>query len=91
MQQVIYQIGEHELRQMWREVISAAKGELQAEIFAQNTEIFHSADAVCKRYAINRSTLHRWSKRQYLVPVQVGGKIRYKESDLRRVLEGGGK
>lgn len=75
---------------MMAESIANAKAELHAEITARNTEVYHSADAVCRRIGVDRSTLWRWSKRQYLVPVQVGGKIRYKESDLRRILEGGG-
>jgi predicted site-specific integrase-resolvase len=31
---------------------------------------------------VDRSTLYRWKKRGYLVPIQIGGKVRYKRSEI---------
>ena len=37
---------------------------------------------------VNPSSLWRWRKRGYLVPAEIGGKRRYKMSDIRRILNG---
>jgi predicted site-specific integrase-resolvase len=37
---------------------------------------------------ISETTLWRWNKIGYLVPINIGGKRRYKMSDVRRILEG---
>lgn len=37
---------------------------------------------------IDLSTLWRWNKDNYLCPIKVGGKTRYKMSDVKRILEG---
>ena len=37
---------------------------------------------------VSQSTLWRWQKAGYLVPLNVGGKRRYRMSDVRRILEG---
>ena len=35
---------------------------------------------------VNVSTLHHWNKKNYLCPVKVGSAVRYKKSDLNRIL-----
>lgn len=37
---------------------------------------------------VNQSTLWRWKKAGYLVPIQVGGQSRYKADDINAILEG---
>lgn len=65
------------------------------EVLTKNTEktkeTLHSIDEVSKKFGVDRSTLWRWAKNGYLTPIRVGGKPRYKESDLTRLLEGGRK
>ena len=36
---------------------------------------------------VDKSTLWRWSKQNYLVPIEVGGKRRYRMSDIKKILE----
>ena len=38
---------------------------------------------------VDLSTLWRWAKRGYLVPVEIGGKRRYKMSEIKSILNGG--
>lgn len=38
---------------------------------------------------VSKTTLWRWEKLGYLVPVRVGGGNRYKYSDIQRIMEGG--
>lgn len=37
---------------------------------------------------VSKSTLWRWEKSGYLVPINVGGQCRYKTSDINEILEG---
>jgi len=37
---------------------------------------------------VSNSTLWRWEKSGYLVPINVGGQSRYKTSDINEILEG---
>ncbi|MFA6767881.1 MAG: helix-turn-helix domain-containing protein [Parabacteroides sp.] len=37
---------------------------------------------------IDPSTLWKWGKAGYLVPIRVGGKKRYKLSDIKKIYEG---
>jgi hypothetical protein len=63
--------------------------ELEQLVMDANTETFPSADQVTKILDVDRSTLWRWGKQGYLVPIEVGGKRRYRMSDIKRILEGG--
>ena len=37
---------------------------------------------------VSRMTLHRWEKTGYLVPIHNGKMLRYRENDVRRIMEG---
>ena len=67
-----------DLRQFHQEVIADTKKELEAQI----------AEQVCEMLDVDPSSLWRWRKRGYLVPAEIGGKRRYKMSDIRRILNG---
>lgn len=51
-----------------------------------NTETYLSAAKVAKMLDISESTISRWGKRNYLLPIKVGGKRRYRRSDVERLL-----
>lgn len=51
-----------------------------------STETYPSAKRVSEILEVDRSTLWRWAKCGYLVPIEVGGKRRYKMSDVKRIL-----
>lgn len=38
---------------------------------------------------ITLSTLWRWERENYLMPVKQGGKVLYKQSDIDRIINGG--
>ncbi len=38
---------------------------------------------------VSSVTLWRWKKMKYLVPIIVGGKCKYRMSDIRQIMEGG--
>nr|WP_319512239.1 helix-turn-helix domain-containing protein [uncultured Draconibacterium sp.] len=65
--------------------------ELEEAITSEKTETYPSARTVCEMLDVNHSTLWRWAKRGYLVPINVGDKNRYRMSDIKKILEGGRK
>lgn len=78
-----------DLKEWHREVIENTKKELEGIITDANTETYPSAEKVCEILDINKTTLWRWEKKGYLVPANVGGKRRYKMSEIKAILEGG--
>ena len=72
------------------ELIKRTRQELEQLNTDANTETYPSAKKVAELLDVDKSTLWRWAKVGYLVPINVGGKRRYRMSDVKRILEGGG-
>ena len=68
--------------------VNKTKKELEQQITDANTETYPSRQKVAEILDVNLSTLHRWQKQGYLIPVEVGGKRRYRMSDVKKILEG---
>ena len=77
-----------DLRRFHQEVIADTKKELEAQIAEDKGERYLSIKQVCEILDVDPSSLWRWRKRGYLVPAEIGGKRRYKISDIRRILNG---
>lgn len=69
-------------------LIADAKRELEQLITDQNAETYPSREKVMEMLGVCEATLWRWAKNGYLVPLNVGGKRRYRMSDVKRILEG---
>lgn len=78
-----------DLRTFSNELIQSTKKELEAEVIAQQNESYLTRLETCDFLKVDQSTLHRWSKRGYLMPVEMGGRRLYRKSDLQRILNGG--
>ena len=70
-------------------LIAETKRELEQLITDQKAETYPSREKVMEILGISSATLWRWQKIGYLVPLNVGGKRRYRMSDVRKLLEGG--
>lgn len=70
-------------------LISQTKKELEAELIASQSESYKTRLETCDFLKVDQSTLHRWAKRGYLMPIEMGGRRLYKMSDLKRILNGG--
>lgn len=77
-----------DLRRFHQEVIADTKKELEAQIAEDRGERYLSIKQVCEILSVDASTLWRWRKRGYLLPAEIGGRRRYKMSDIRRILNG---
>lgn len=67
--------------------VKKTRKELEQQITDANTETYPSPDQVAKMLDVDKSTLWRWRKQGYLVPIEIGGKRRYKMSDVKKILE----
>jgi hypothetical protein len=68
--------------------ICKTRKELEQQITDANTETYPSRQKVAEILDVDLSTLHRWNKSGYLCPIEVGGKRRYRMSDIRKIMEG---
>jgi len=76
----------NDLKQFALDIIQYTKQELEDLVIAQKSEAYVSRQRACEMLDVDACTLWRWAKRNYLVPATVGGKKRYKMSDINRLL-----
>jgi prophage antirepressor-like protein len=69
--------------------VNQTRKELEQLITDANTETYPSIEQVSKILDVNKTTLWRWGKQGYLVPIEIGGKRRYKMSDINKILNKG--
>ncbi len=69
--------------------IQQTKGELEDAIASEKQESYLGAQQVCDMLDVNMTTLWRWENKGYLVPAKVGGKRRFKYSEVKNILDGG--
>lgn len=77
-----------ELLEMVDYCVQSTRKKLEQQITDANTETYPSPDQVAKILEVDKSTLWRWRKQGYLIPIEVGGKRRYRMSDVKKILEG---
>ena len=70
----------------FRSVIKEVRDEFEREILTKKTETYATPDEASVQLRVDRSTLWRWAKTGYLIPIEVGGKILYKQSDIDIIL-----
>ena len=67
-------------------LIDKSKKELEEAVIADKAENYPTPNQVSEMINVDLSTLWRWKKKGYLVPIEVGGKRRYKMSDVNKIL-----
>ena len=67
-----------DLRDFAIQLIAETKEQLEQEISDSKAETYLSSEKVMQMMEISKSTLWRWKKRGYLVPVRLGNNERYK-------------
>lgn len=84
---IIVSVSLSDLIECNEDLIRKTKQELEQQIMDATTETYPSAKRVSEILEVDRSTLWRWAKCGYLVPIEVGGKRRYRMSDVKRILK----
>ena len=69
-------------------LIDQVRADLEMELAERNTATLLTREMVLEQLNVSTTTLWRWEKRGYLIPVEVGGQRRYKSTDIKRILEG---
>ena len=78
-----------ELIEANRLLIVETKRELEQEIADSKAETYISREKAMEILDVSSTTLWRWKKMGYLLPITVGTNDRYRMSDIRRIMEGG--
>jgi len=76
----------NDLKQFALDIIEQTKKEIEDLVVAQKSETYVSRQRAAEMLDVDSVTLWRWANRNYLVPATVGGKKRYKMSDINRLL-----
>lgn len=79
-------VATNDLLQFADHLIRSTKEELENSILTQKDDPLVTPDKVTKILHVDRSTLWRWAKTGYLIPIEVGGKRFYKQSDIDNIL-----
>ncbi|MDR2972327.1 MAG: helix-turn-helix domain-containing protein [Bacteroidales bacterium] len=66
--------------------INRTRKELEQQITDANTETYPSPAQVAKILNVSPATLWRWNKANYLKTIEIGGKRRYRMSDINKIL-----
>jgi len=82
-------IGIDDLKQWHKEVIEDTRRELEDVVLSDKMETYPTPKQVAEILQCDLTTLWRYGKKNYLVPIEVGGKRRYRMSDVRAILNGG--
>lgn len=69
-------------------LLANAKTELFKSVKDEVGDVLLTKEVVMAKLAVSDSTLWRWKKSGYLVPVNVGGQSRYRSSDILSIMEG---
>ena len=70
------------------QLIEMVRSDLERAIAEKREITYMTREMVMEKLNIVPSTLWRWQKRGYLVPIKVGGENRYKSTDIDDILEG---
>jgi predicted DNA-binding transcriptional regulator AlpA len=68
------------------ELINRAKTELSAEYAEAHKEKYLTKEEVKEICNVCDATLWYWNRKGYLKTIKVGNKVRYRQSDIRKIL-----
>jgi excisionase family DNA binding protein len=71
--------------------VNKTRRALEEDIAKGKGEFLLTAKDVLERLSISRKTLYNWEKKGYLRAIEIGGKHRYKLSDVNAILESANK
>lgn len=68
------------------DTICETRRQMENEIAKNESETLLTGQQVQEKLNVSRTTLWNWRKDGYLVPIEIGGKYRYKLSDINKIL-----
>ncbi len=70
-----------------KELIEETKRNLQQTLEDAKSEEYLSREKVIEWLEVSATTLWRWEKCGYLIPIAVGNKKKYRISDIQKILQ----
>jgi hypothetical protein len=83
------EVSGEDLLEFSNELINRAKSELSAEYAEARKEKYLTKEEVKRMCEVCDATLWHWNRKGYLKAIKVVNKVRYRQSDVQRILEGG--
>ena len=83
---VILQVSSEDLKAFAHEILIGAKSiaMIEAEMVATSDKLL-TIDEAAKLLSVSKMTLYRWDQNGILKKVEIGGKRRYRKSDIERL------
>ncbi len=81
------EVSGEDLLEFSNDLINRAKSELSTEISEARKERYLTREEVKEICGVCDATLWHWNKKNYLKTIKIGSKVRYRMSDVRRILE----
>lgn len=75
-----------DLRNFSEELISRAVNEVATAMQDNKEDCLLTKEEIKKRLGVCDATLWHWDKKGYLKPVKIGSKVKYRESDVNKIL-----
>ena len=75
-----------DLKRWLHEVTHEVKKQLEDSIEKQHSEVLLEINQVAEILGVTRMTLYNWDKKGYLKVIEIGGKRRYKMSDIQQLI-----
>lgn len=85
-QSVMYVISAEDLQAVIADVFNKCERDKQEAIATHREMPVMTRQDVCRVLNVNYSTLWRWAKDGYLVPVKIGTKVFYRPTDVDAIL-----
>ena len=84
---MILQLKKEDLKEFANQILLGAKSiaMLEAEAAATSDQLL-SIDEAAKLLSVSKMTLYRWDKNGYLKKMEIGGKRRYRLSDIEKLV-----
>ena len=84
---VIFQLSGRDLKAFAEEILLEAKSIAMFEAeAAAKADVLITLDEASKLLHVSKMTLYRWDKSGVLKKVEIGGKRRYRKSDIERIV-----
>jgi transcriptional regulator CtsR len=78
----------NDLKEWHKEVIADTRRELEEIVLSDKAETYPTPKQVSEMLNVDLTTLWRWKKKGYLVPIEFGGGRRYKMSEVKALMNG---
>lgn len=89
MANTILQVDRSELRAELKELYAEIRMEVERDAITKASERLITPEQAADTLKISKVTLWRWEKSGYLIPISIGGKKRYRNSDIAKIIAKG--